>query len=266
MVPRTDRPRLSARLLAGAGIAAFLIGVVGWMPASVLAPFLPQSLDCARWSGRAWNGACDSLSIGPTIVGKVGWRLHRADLLRGRLAATMHWRRGDSAVSTQVSRGPLGALHFDNLQGHIDLATFRDLVGPRAASLADGLRIDGRIELNLSTLQVGPDEQGRLRVLQSLAGALIARRLQVIGFEPTFADIQVRWPGPSALQRPWLGYAESRPGAIRFSGTLSFPEGLGYRLEGTASAAGDTPATAALLRRLGVVGGGDVRVELSGRW
>ncbi|MFZ9709298.1 MAG: type II secretion system protein N [Steroidobacteraceae bacterium] len=258
--PLAVRPVETFTLL-GLGVSTVLLASVFWLPAAVLSPLLPHSWACERWSGGLWHGECRTLTADGMTMGALGWKIHGFD------TASVWWQREDSHLRARVS--PLGArrLTLDSVRGRLDLATLRELVGPRATSFAGGLRADGRIELDLEQLRLVSPEGRRSYELEAIAGRLALRRIQIFGFATVLPDIDLIWDSVRAAQPPWIARLESQPGPLQIAGTLEFPNGSGYRLVGRAFVRDGSSELGRLLARLGrPEAGGAVTLELSGTW
>lgn len=241
--------------LLGLGVCAALLASVFWLPAALVAPVLPDSWECERWSGRLWQGECGELSADGVAIGALGWTIH------GFGTASLWWRRGDSRLNARVRHFGAGRLALDSMHGRLELVTLREVAGPRVASFAGGLRADGIIDVDLERLQLASGQ------LEAIAGRAVLRRIQVIGFGATLPDIAITWDAARAAQAPWSGRLRSLPGPLQVSGTLEFPNGSGYRLVGQAIIRESSSELGRLLARLARRDASGVfALELSGSW
>lgn len=108
------------------GLAAFLLALLIVLPARWVAAALPESVQCARWSGSVWRGQCNELALrdGETVVMRLSllqWRLKPAALLRLRLHAGFHsvWPQGET--SGEVMLASSGAIQVRGMDGRSEL-------------------------------------------------------------------------------------------------------------------------------------------------
>lgn len=108
------------------GLAAFLLALLIVLPASWVAAALPESVQCAAWSGSVWRGQCRDLALGngDKVVMRLStlrWRLRPAALLRMRLAAQFQssWPQGETAG--EVLLAPGGGIQVRDMSGRSQL-------------------------------------------------------------------------------------------------------------------------------------------------
>lgn len=108
------------------GLAAFLLALLIVLPARWVAAALPDTVQCAGWSGSVWRGQCRELALsdGQKVVMRLStlqWRLKPATLLRLRLRAQFHstWPQGETAGEVTVAAG--GAIQVRDMNGRSEL-------------------------------------------------------------------------------------------------------------------------------------------------
>jgi hypothetical protein len=85
------------------GVAAVLGVVIAALPASIVAHFLPPSVQAEDFSGSLWHGSAGRIDVNGRPVGAVEWRLHPASLLGLAVAADLHWVKVGFVIDAAVT-------------------------------------------------------------------------------------------------------------------------------------------------------------------
>lgn len=158
----TDRPRWRRPvLLAGLFLAAYLLGLLVMLPASVALEqaerrgLLPAQI--AGWDhagGTLFTGHLSGLRGDDLHLGDVDWNLRPAALLRGRLEMDLQLTPlGAGEARARLAISP-GGLHLQGLNGQLPATALRPFM-PAAA-----VRIDGHMEVH--EMHGRMDWQGRV--------------------------------------------------------------------------------------------------------
>jgi hypothetical protein len=101
-------------------VLVFALVLLARFPARWAAGALPDSVRCERPSGSLWRGSCTSLVIENSAVGRLGWELHPARLLRGALGAHVTLQ-GQAAASADIDAALGGAIRASSVRLHAPL-------------------------------------------------------------------------------------------------------------------------------------------------
>lgn len=120
-------PRI--RLLAGAGLVALLLSLVGLIPAHVaLAIFGVPADTVSGVSGTVWRGSFQRLTINNVVLGPVSWQARPSRLLLGRLAGDVEATLPDGFLNTGVAVSLGGSLSLTDLEGAAPVADRKSVV------------------------------------------------------------------------------------------------------------------------------------------
>lgn len=138
----------SPRLLALAGAAAFLLTLIGNVPAGVaLGALAGDRLQLTGPAGTLWNGRAAAVQAGGLRLGATSWDLSVLALLTGRLAADVTTRIGDGDLTGAVSVGLSGAMACTDCRYEGPLAGLRGVL-PALRTL------DGRATVEFTALEL----------------------------------------------------------------------------------------------------------------
>jgi general secretion pathway protein N len=226
-----------AILLALVALLAFAGILLARAPASWMAGFLPESIQCAQISGSLWNGSCSGLVTEGTPMGQLTWNLHALKLFGGKVAAHV-----DLTNASGFVRG-----EFESNFSGSDI-TVRDLAArvPIDQTLAPQVppNLSGKGNAQLALLRV---ENG---IVTAVQGRVEAHDLETRGAQPyRLGNYAVTFPGGEGEP---TGALESLGGPLDVKGTLRLTREPGYSVEGTVAAGPDTdPQLARQLEYLG---------------
>ncbi len=104
-------------LFAGAGLLAWLWGLIAYFPAThAVAWFAPDGVTAAGVSGTLWQGRAARVETGaPVPITGAEWELSGWQLLRGRLAADTRFRVAGLEGDGYLASGPGGRVDVDGL-------------------------------------------------------------------------------------------------------------------------------------------------------
>lgn len=150
-------PRI--RLLAGAGLVALLLSLVGLIPAHVaLAIFGVPADTVSGVSGTVWRGSFQRLTINNVVLGPVSWQARPSRLLLGRLAGDVEATLPDGFLNTGVAVSLGGSLSLTDLEGAAPVAWLAPATGRDGGQLTarfERVELDGdRVDTAIGSLQV----------------------------------------------------------------------------------------------------------------
>lgn len=151
-------------LLLAVGVIAFLGFIAAFLPASLLAGYLPAGVQVGSFTGTVWSGRAQTVRAGPFALAAVDWRCAALPLLVARLRCSVSIDTRPGRLAGRVTVRPGGTLSIAALNGALPLAA----VGP-----AGGFR-GWRGELRFENVEV----EMRSGRPQSLSGAIVAAELR----------------------------------------------------------------------------------------
>lgn len=155
------------RLLVAAGIAAFLIFLVAFLPASMLLPYVPPEVTLSGVTGTVWRGGAASISIKGTPLGSLRWsnRPWRLLLLQAQYRVELKPAGGATDMVVTVRRN--GRLEISQLTGSFPVETVYGLISPEGWT--------GTVELEVERVVIASGFP------VSAAGAVQVRDLSYLG-------------------------------------------------------------------------------------
>ncbi|WP_440848536.1 type II secretion system protein N [Salinisphaera sp. SWV1] len=134
---------------AAVGGVAFMIGLVTYLPASLVAGWVTGNTPVRLQgvSGTLLDGRAAYAVLPHGAVSHVRWHVHPAALLLGELSATLRVDSDLGHVSGDLHRGVLGSNSLDDVQGEATIGWLSDLAGYTFVPLS------GRIGLHLDHLR-----------------------------------------------------------------------------------------------------------------
>ncbi len=122
--------RRRAALLA-AGVAAFLLFLVAFLPATALLRFLPAGLELQGLAGTVWRGSVESATWRGTPLGPLRWsnRFWRLPLLE--LSYAVEYGPPAETVRFDVGLRPGGRIELAGVRGSIPVSRLHGLFAPR---------------------------------------------------------------------------------------------------------------------------------------
>lgn len=193
--------------IIGLATAGLLVGILVWLPASVIRWALPSSSTCETLTGTLWHGRCVGLSLRGSRSGALAWSMRGVTIVRPGVDVTLRWSKEQSVVEGVLrlsARGP-SSLSLD--RGSIEMETLRNslpadmLLGP-LAGVAGQLHTAGLI-LEL--------ERGQLA---SIRGELILRNATLLKNGSAIGPFTARFEGQQ-------GSVNDLGGPLGLSATLS---------------------------------------------
>jgi hypothetical protein len=219
------------------GLAAVLAVLVAALPASVIAHFLPRSVQAEDFSGSIWHGSAGTLTVNAHNAGALEWRLHPAALLGLGVAADVHWVKTGFVIDALVNVDRQGfAAHGVKGGGPIeDLQDFGVAAGWSGNARIDFNEVKGDFVQRLSA--VGDVQVSNLASPQIAEGADLGAYDLHIGADAVATD------GTVTAQLKDTGGPLDLQAVLRYSAK----QHLGL-LTGTVKERGDAPP--ALLQQL----------------
>ena len=138
---------MSARWFAGAGVLAFLIGIVALLPARVVYPWLaPSEVRLAGISGTVWRGRAAHANVRGWYLRHLEWHVRPWALAIGRVQAQLTGEPQAGFFEATVSVGASGSVSVTAATASVSLS-----------SLAGALRLpglSGKASLRLQRLEI----------------------------------------------------------------------------------------------------------------
>lgn len=236
------------------GLAAFLIALLTVLPARwVAALAVPPQIQCERWSGSIWRGACQGLVFTPPNAPPV-------------TIETFRWELQPRALLSLAARADFALSHAEgNAQGRIELRGDRlQLTDTRARTLLDK-RLLGALPQGWSGQLDAHDLQLDLHgnTLHALAGNVLLQDL-VDGRGGRLGSY--RLVIPPAAEPPFRGTLNDEGGPLQLRGDITLEADRSWTLEALATPRPE--ADAGLRRQLELLGGADAsgqyRISIAG--
>jgi general secretion pathway protein N len=118
------------RLLVAAGVAAFLIFLVAFLPASMLLQYLPPEVTLSGVTGTVWRGGAASISIKGTPLGSLRWSNRPWRLLLLQAQYRVELKPAGGATDMVVTARRNGRLEVSQLTGSFPVETVYGLISP----------------------------------------------------------------------------------------------------------------------------------------
>ncbi len=213
-------------LLIALAIIAFLVTLLLFLPASLIANWLPANVTTGTLSGTLWNGSADALSVDGRLLGAAQWRARPLQLLRGRLAADAAVMRDGGEMRGRFALGTGGKIEITDLEARWPLG---DLP---VRALRKGLI--GDLQINAPLLQL---ENGAPTAAQATIDLrnLRERGADVGSYRVTFDD-------SSRQGAQLVGRMQDLGGPVQVTGTITLGPGRSYVIDGLVAARPDAPA------------------------
>jgi general secretion pathway protein N len=166
------------RLLVAAGVAAFLVFLVAFLPASMLLRFVPAEVALEGISGTIWRGAAASIAVKGTPLGRLRWssRPWRLLLLQAEYRVALEPEGGD--LDMLVSLGRDGRLEISQLKGSFPVQAVYGLIAPEGWT--------GTVELDVERVTVSggyPVAATGIVQVHDLTSTAAPRMVNLGGFE-----------------------------------------------------------------------------------
>lgn len=128
---------MNRRWLMAGGVAAFLLGLLAYMPAAWVAQSANALIPAVRLAGvdgTAWSGRAQYLVADGVVLQDVRWRLRP-----GALAADLVVATDDGRLRATVRPGPGGGVRVTGAEGRASLAWFGRLAGYLQLPISGGV-------------------------------------------------------------------------------------------------------------------------------
>ena len=107
----------SLSLLAGAGLASFLVFLIVSLPAKVLTDLAaPAGVQIAGVTGSAWRGQARSVEVPGFQLGRTTWIIDPAAFVLGRLSATIETVWPGGKASGKLTVGITGSIRLRDFE------------------------------------------------------------------------------------------------------------------------------------------------------
>lgn len=227
-------------LLVAAGLAAFLLFLVAFLPASVLLRFLPPEVALEGVSGTVWRGRAQVVRFRDRSLGQLEWSSRPWRLLVLELAYATTLRPAGGEVSLDfVTRSPR-RLTLRQVRGGFPVAVVQGLISPAGWT--------GSVELDVDrlVLEDGFPTEAEGRVLARNLAATGPQGMAIGSFELTLGAGAVGGEGISGRLQD-LG-----EGPMRVRASLDLRRDRSYTISGEVAAS--QGASEAVQRSLAFLG------------
>lgn len=229
-----------AKALLAAGVAAFLLFLVAFLPASLLLRFLPQQVTLDNLQGSVWRGAASGMRVDGRPLGTLRWSSRPWRLAMLELDYGLQWQPVGGEVFLDLRTRGDGRVELRNIGGQLPLATLAGIAAPTGWS--------GTIELEVASLVL------RRGVPDSAAGTVTLRRLTAPG--PYGVDIGsfqlILGEGAADVSGIAGRLRDAGDGPMRVRGTLEVRPDRSWLVSGEVTALADAgPAVLETLVFLG---------------
>jgi len=232
------------RLLIAAGVAAFLVFLVAFLPASMLLRFVPPDISLSGVSGTLWRGAAASIAIKGTPLGRLRWTSRPWRLLLLQAQYRVQLEPADGAVDMIVTLGRDGRLDVSRMTGHFPVAAVYGLIAPPGWTGTVELDVD-EVALE-SGFPVAAEGVVRVRDLTSTTGP---REVNLGSFELLLGEGAVGTESISGRLR------DLDDGPMKVRATIELDRNRRYLMSGEVAAGPE--AGPAILRTLSFLGPAD---------
>jgi general secretion pathway protein N len=231
------------KLLAAAGIAAFVLALLVTMPARVAYHwFAPAELKLSGISGSVWNGRAAEGAAGGIYFADLAWRFRPASLLTGRAACSVSARPAGGLLEAEVAIGlGGGSMRLRDLEAALPLDIFSSVVPMEG--------VDGNLGLDFARVAFEDgfptDAEGTLRIMN-----LVLRPLSGRALGDYRAILQTGDDGIT-------GTVEDVSGVLDLAGTAVLRRDRSYTFSGQVAATPDAPS--AVVEQLRFLGSPDAQ-------
>ncbi len=225
----------SARPVAIAALAAFLLVLLAQFPARWAAFALPRNVRCGQLAGTLWQGSCSGLVLDGRPLGELAWKLHPLALLGAALSADVALSQGATEATGSVQLRPSGRITARHL--HARMLVDHSVI----AQLTPGTHANVQADLSLLRFEHGH--------VAAVSGEVNVRGL---AFAPGLPTEDYRLTFPENAPGDPAGQIQDLGGPLALEGTLRLTPEPGYVLDARVAARpGAPPALAQQLQFLG---------------
>ncbi|MEO8224760.1 MAG: type II secretion system protein N [Gammaproteobacteria bacterium] len=212
------------RLLAVAGLGAFLLTATAMLPARIVLPAIGVPAAVASdVRGTIWHGAAGRVSLGGLALGPVNWQALPARLLLGQLAADVEAKLPDGFANGRVDVAPGGRITLADFAAAAPLSW----LSPGAALAG------GQLTARLETLAISSGRVAAAVGSVELAGVVLpiptaGPQLGPGTYTVTFAAANL------GADQPLTGELKDNGGPLEIAGTVKITPPGSYEVSGTA--------------------------------
>lgn len=231
------------KLLAAAGIAAFLLALLVTMPARLAYHwFAPAELQLSGISGSVWSGRAAEGAAAGIYFSDLSWQFRPASLLTGKAACAVSARPAGGMLEADVAVALFGSnLLLRDLDAALPLDVFSRIVPMEGVSGNLGLRFSRiRIDGGIPT-----EATGTLRIMNLVLRPLSNRALG--DYRAVFET------GDEAI----TGTVEDVSGVLDLTGNAALKADRTYLFTGQVAAIPDAPS--AVVQQLQFLGSADAQ-------
>jgi hypothetical protein len=209
---------MSAKSAIALVVAAFVLTLIVRLPATLLSPLLPASVQCQAADGTLWRGSCAELRTANITLSDVHWTLHPLSLLRARLALDV--QSGD----TRASGSARLVMH---LNGDLEVEELKAMLPVQGGLTPLPAGWSGDLALAIDSASVHD------RHLVAVQGTVIARGLRSERPATDLGSIELEFPPPPPPPAPMIGTVRDLGGPLSIRAQLKLARDGSYELDGT---------------------------------
>lgn len=230
--------------LIAVAIAAFLLTLVLFLPATLIAGRLPPNVATGTLSGTLWNGGADAVTVSGRLLGAARWKVLPLQIFRGRLTVDAELVRPDGVARGRCALGLGGVVELSNLEAHWPIGALPVRALPPGWS--------GDIQVTAPTLQL---DGGALTAAAGAIDVLNVREPPPNGV--AIGSYRLTFDDNSRQGDKLVGQLEDLEGPMEVSGTLTLGTDRSYVIDGLVAARAGAPS--GMVERLRYLGSPDAQ-------
>lgn len=223
-------------------IAAFLLTLVLFLPATLIAGRLPPNVATGTLSGTLWNGGADAVTVSGRLLGAARWKVLPLQIFRGRLAIDAELVRPDGVARGRCALGLRRVVELSNVEAHWPIGELPVRALPPGWS--------GVIQATAPTLRL---DDGALTAVTGSIDILNVREPGPNGV--ALGSYHLTFDDDSRQGDKLVGQIQDLQGPMEVSGTLTLGADRNYVIDGLVAARSGAPA--GMVERLRYLGSPD---------
>jgi Type II secretion system (T2SS), protein N len=210
--PQAPPRRRRFALVSAVASLALIAVVIAFLPASLIARFVPADVRLGETAGTLWHGTATDLLVRGHRAGAVEWTLKPWPLMTGQADLGLRWVMGGALMEAQANLAAHRA-KIAALQGRGSLADVAEL----------GIAPNWTGQWDIALDELGADyarDPWRVTAIVAARGALRVRNLAVKSSGTRLGDYELEFPAGAAAGTVLSGTLRDLGGALEVQGTL----------------------------------------------
>lgn len=229
--------------LIAVAIAAFVLTLLLFLPATLIARWLPPNVTTGTLSGTLWNGGADAITIGGRFLGAARWQVLPLQLFSGRLALDLELVRPDGVARGRCALGLGNKIECSNVEAHWPIGELPMRVLPPGWT--------GDVQIAAPTLRL---DNG---ALTGAAGTIEVLHLREPPRGLAIGSYQLAFAEGARQGDKTVGQIKDLEGPMEVSGTLTLGDDRSYVIDGLVAARAGAPR--GMVERLRYLGAPDAQ-------